>query len=135
MYSLKSRNNQESNGNSTCIMYQSFVSPAPLGPGIVGLKCQVLTSDESRQCRGFARVFISCHSLIFQFHQNNSQLLFYIIVCLRGARVFSWNFTTDRTPQCQAFSRALKIEKLKAPLFLGSRGAGDTIDWCITYTN
>ena len=33
--------------------------------------------------------------------------------------------------QCRAFSRALKIEKLKAPLFRGPKGAGATNDWCI----
>ena len=31
-------------------------------------------------------------------------------------------------------SRALKIEKLKAPLFRGPEGAGATNDWCIMYT-
>ena len=30
-----------------------------------------------------------------------------------------------------AFSRALKIEKLKAPLFPGPKGTVDTNDWCI----
>ena len=34
-------------------------------------------------------------------------------------------------PQCRAFSRALEIEKFKAPLFRGPEGAGDTNDWCI----
>ena len=40
-------------------MHQSFVSPAPPGPGIAGLKCLALTSDVSRQCQGFAGVMIS----------------------------------------------------------------------------
>ena len=40
--------------------------------------------------------------------------------------------TTNLTPQCRAFSGALKNEKLKAPLFSGPRGAGDTDYWCIT---
>ena len=53
---------------------------------------------------------------MFQFHQNNSQLLFHVIVSPWGAG---------------AFSRALKIEKLKAPLFPGPGGAGDANDWCI----
>ena len=37
-------------------------------------------------------------------------------------------------PQCRAFSSALEIEKLKAPLVPGPEGAGDTCtnDWCIT---
>ena len=45
-------------------------------------------------------------------------LLFFIIVNLR-AGAFSRDFTTDLSPQCRAFSRALKTEKLKAPLFPG----------------
>ena len=59
-------------------------------------------------------------SHIFQFQQNNSQLLFHIMVSLQGAG---------------AFSRDLKIEKLIAPLFPDPRGAGDTNDWCITQNN
>ena len=66
----------------------------------------------------------SSPSLIFQFHQNSSQLLFHIMVSLRGAGAFSRDFTTNLAPQCQAFSGALKIEKLKAPLFPGLRGPG-----------
>ena len=41
------------------------------------------------------------------------------------------NFTTNLARQCRAFSRALKFEKLKAPLFRGPEGAGATDDWCI----
>ena len=44
---------------------------------------------------------------------------------------FSGDFTTNLARQCRAFSRALKIEKLKAPLFRGPEGAGATNDWCI----
>ena len=47
---------------------------------------------------------------------------------------FSGDFTTNLARQCRAFSRALKIEKLKAPLFCGPKGAGATNDWCITLT-
>ena len=140
-------------------MHQSFVSPAP--GDTAGLKCQASTSDESRQCRGCAGVLISRQytvtliqirygidniqlllwylfnlqslSLMFQFHQNNAQLLFHIIVSLRGARAFSGDFTINLAPQRRAFSQALKIEKLKTPLFPGPRGAGDTNDWCIIY--
>ena len=68
---------------------------------------------------------------MFQFHQNNSRLLFHIIVSLRGAGAFTRDFTTNLELQCQAFSQALKIEKLKAPLFPGPRGVGGTNDWCI----
>ena len=74
---------------------------------------------------------------MFQFHQseNNSQLLFHVIVSPRGAGAFSRGFTTNFARQCRAFSRAfsraLKIEKLKAPLFPGPGGAGDANDWCI----
>ena len=35
------------------------------------------------------------------------------------------DFTTNLARQCRAFSRALKIEKLKAPA---------TNDWCITFS-
>ena len=42
--------------------------------------------------------------------------------------VFSRDFTTNLARQC----RALKIEKLKAPLFRGPEGAGAISDWCIT---
>ena len=41
------------------------------------------------------------------------------------------DFTTNLARQCSAFSMALKIEKLKAPLFRGPEGAGATNDWCI----
>ena len=50
--------------------------------------------------------------------------LFFIIVNLRrggggGAGAYSRDFTTNLSPQCRAFSRALKTEKLEAPLFPG----------------
>ena len=66
---------------------------------------------------------------MFQFHQNNSQLLFYVIVSPWGAGAFSRGFTKTLARQC----RALKIEKLKAPLFPGPGGAGDANDWCIKF--
>ena len=44
---------------------------------------------------------------------------------------FSGDITTNLARQCRAFSRALKIEKFKAPLFRGPEGAGATNDWCI----
>ena len=69
---------------------------------------------------------------MFQFHQNNSQLLFHVIVSPWGAGAFSRGFTKILARQCRAFSQALKIEKLKAPLFPGPGGAGDANDWCIT---
>ena len=68
---------------------------------------------------------------MFQFHQNNYQLLFHVIVSPLGAGAFSRGFTKILAWQCRAFSRALKIEKLKAPLFPGPGGAGDANDWCI----
>ena len=55
------------------------------------------------------------------------------VICLPlGVGAFCRAFTTNVAPQCRAFSRALEIEKLKAPLFRGPKGAGDTNDWCIT---
>ena len=47
------------------------------------------------------------------------------------AGAFRRAFTTNVAPQSRAFSRALEIEKLKAPLFRGPEGAGDTNNWCI----
>ena len=47
------------------------------------------------------------------------------------AVVFSRDFTTSLAPECMAFSGALKIEKLKAPLISGPEGAVDTNDRCI----
>ena len=68
---------------------------------------------------------------MFHFHQNNSQLLFHAIVSPWGAGAFSRGFTKTLARQCRAFTRALKIEKLKALLFPGPGGAGDANDWCI----
>ena len=68
---------------------------------------------------------------MFQFHQNNAQLLFHVIVSPWGAGAFSRGCTKTLARQCRAFSRALKIEKLEAPLFPGPGGAGDANDWCI----
>ena len=48
------------------------------------------------------------------------------------AGAFSRNFTTSLAPVYRAFSGALKIEKLKAPLIPDPEGAVDTNDWCIT---
>ena len=50
-----------------------------------------------------------------------------------GAGAFRGAFTTNVAPQCRAFSRALEIAKLKAPLCRGLEGAGDTNDWCINF--
>ena len=44
---------------------------------------------------------------------------------------FSRDFTIIFAPDCRAFSGALKIEKLKAPLITGPKGAVDTNDCCI----
>ena len=41
--------------------------------------------------------------------------------------------TTTLAPHCRAFSRALKIEKIKGPLFPGPEGAGNTNGWCINW--
>ena len=41
-----------------------------------------------------------------------------------GAGAYRRAFTTHVAPQCRAFSRALEIEKLKAPLFCGPEGGG-----------
>ena len=43
-----------------------------------------------------------------------------------GAGAFRRAFTRSMAPHCRAFSRAFEMEKLKAPLFRGPEGAGDT---------
>ena len=47
------------------------------------------------------------------------------------AGAFSRDFTTIQAPECRAFSGALKIEKLQAPLIPGPAGAVETNDLCI----
>ena len=59
------------------------------------------------------------------------QVFFILILSAPGVGAFSGDFTTNLALQCRAFSGALKIEKLKAPLFRGPEGAGATNDWCI----
>ena len=51
-----------------------------------------------------------------------SSLLF--IVSPRRAGAFSRDFTENLAPPGGAFTRALKFEKLKAPLLPGPRGGG-----------
>ena len=66
------------------------------------------------------------------YSSNSGQLLFFILILpAPGAGAFSGDFTTNLARQCRAFSRALNIEKVKAPLFRGPEGAGTTNDWCI----
>ena len=61
--------------------------------------------------------------------KDSGQLLFFILILSASeGGAFSGDFTTNLARQC----RALKIEKLKAPLFHGPEGAGTTNDWCIT---
>ena len=48
------------------------------------------------------------------------------------AGAFSRDLTKSLAPECRAFSEALKIEKLKAPLIPGPEESVDTNDWCIT---
>ena len=54
------------------------------------------------------------------------------IVSPQRAGAFSREFNKNLVPQGGAFTRALKFEKLKAPLFPGPKGAVDSPDWCIT---
>ena len=58
------------------------------------------------------------------YSNGSGQLLFFILILSAsgGAGAFSGDFTTNLAHrQCRAFSRTLKIEKLKAPLFRGPR--------------
>ena len=62
----------------------------------------------------------------------------HLLLCIiadspRAAGSFSRDFTTNLAPQYRAFSRALEIKKLKAPLFSSRKGTGDTNDWCISH--
>ena len=67
------------------------------------------------------------------YSNDSGQLLFFILILsAAGGGGFSGNFTTNLVRQCRAFSGALIIERLKAPLFRGPEGAGATNDWCIT---
>ena len=68
------------------------------------------------------------------YSNDSGQLLFFILILsAAGVGAFSGDFTTNLARQCRAFSRALKNEKLKAPLFRGPEGAGATNDWCIMH--
>ena len=70
------------------------------------------------------------------YSNDSGQLLFFILILSApGAGAFSGDFTINLARQCRAFSSALKIEKLKAPLFRGPEGAGATNDWCISNMN
>ena len=64
---------------------------------------------------------------------DSCHLLFFIIVSPREGGDFSRDFTTILAPESRAFSGALKIEKLKAPLIPGHEGAVDTSDWFISH--
>ena len=66
-------------------------------------------------------------------YSNDSGQLWFFILILSAPEggAFSGVSTTNLARQCRAFSRAMKIEKLKAPLFCGPEGAGATNDWCI----
>ena len=63
---------------------------------------------------------------------DSGHLLFFNIVSPREGGAFSRDFTTILAPEYRAFSGVLKIEKLKAPLIPGPKGAVETNDWCIT---
>ena len=82
------------------------------------------------------KVHVDHHGIQEKIYSNDSgQLFFILILSALGAGAFSGDFTTNLARQCRAFSRALKIEKLKAPLFRGPERAGATNDWCIRFTD
>ena len=66
------------------------------------------------------------------YSNNPGHLLIFIIFHPQGAGASSRDFTTNLVRQCRAFSGALEIGKLKAPLFRGPKGAVDSNEWCIT---
>ena len=51
--------------------------------------------------------------------------------CGGGRGAFSRDFIINLSPQCRAFSRALKTKKSKAPLSPGPIWAETINDWCI----
>ena len=56
---------------------------------------------------------------LFKWSRRGSRSFFVLHYCQPpGAGAFSRDFTINLSPQCRGFSRALKTEKLKAPLFL-----------------
>ena len=72
------------------------------------------------------------HGIGVKIYSNDSdQLLFFILILSAPAGgAFSGDFTTNLAGQCRAFSRALKIEQLKAR-YSAARGGRATNDWCI----
>ena len=68
------------------------------------------------------------------FKRFRSVVLYFNFVSPRGRGLLAGILPQILPRQCRAFSRALKNEKLKAPLFRGPEGAGATNDWCITVT-
>ena len=70
------------------------------------------------------------HGIGEEIHSNDSGHWLFLIQVLSasGGMAFSTAFTTKVAPQCRAFSMALKIEKIKAPLLRSPKGAGDTKD-------
>ena len=72
------------------------------------------------------KVHVGHHGLGEKIYSNDSgQLLFFILILSAPqAGAFSGEFTTNFARQCRAFSRALKIENLRAPLFRGPVGPG-----------
>ena len=65
---------------------------------------------------------------------DSGHLLSLIIVSPGRAGTFSRDFTTILALESGAFSGALKIEKLKAPLIPGLEEAVETNDWCTITT-
>ena len=75
------------------------------------------------------------HGIGEKIYSNDSgQLLGLYFNFAPGAGAFSGDITTNLARQSSAFSRALKIVKLKAPLFRGPDGAEASDDWCIKQT-
>ena len=78
-------------------------------------------------------------NLIWNLHRTGEENLFkwsrsfvVLFYCQPpGGGAFNRDFTINLSPQCRTFSRALKNERLKAPLFPGPYGTGTTNDWCI----
>ena len=62
---------------------------------------------------------------LFKWSRRGSRPFVFLHCCQPpGAGAFSRDFTINVSPQCRAFSRALKTEMLKAPLFPFPVGPG-----------
>ena len=66
-------------------------------------------------------------------HSNDLGLFLLLIIVYPRGRCIQQGFHHKFGPAMQGFQQGFETEKIKAPLFPGPRGGGDTDDWCIIY--